>query len=62
MHKSPPERVAPTNVKSPEVHDVFGGGTVWANEAEMLSRLNIKNTNSFFEIVIFVFIQLNLVE
>ncbi len=26
LHKPPPERLAPTNVKSPEVHDVPGGG------------------------------------
>ena len=62
LHKSPPESVAPTNVKSPEVHDVPGGGYDCANEAEILSRLNTKNTTNFFEIVFFVFIQLNLVE
>jgi hypothetical protein len=62
LHKSPPDRVAPTNVKSPEEHDVPGGGYDCANEAEILSKLNIKNTNNFFEKVIFVFIQLNLVE
>jgi hypothetical protein len=62
LHKPPPERVAPTKVKSPDVHDVPGGGYDCANEAEILSKLNIKNTNNFFEKVNFVFIQLNLVE
>jgi hypothetical protein len=62
LQTSPPEREAPTNVKSPEVQDVFAGGNVCANEAEILSKLNIKKANSFFEIVIFDFIQLNLVE
>lgn len=62
MHKPPPERVAPTNVKSPEVQDVPAGGYVCANEDEILRKVNIKNTNNFFEKVIFVFIQLNLVE
>ena len=62
LHKPPPERLAPTTVKSPEVHDVPGGGYDCANEAEMLRKLNIKNTNNFFEKVNFVFIQLILVE
>jgi hypothetical protein len=62
LHKSPPDRVAPTNVKSPEVQDVFAGGNVCANVADILSKLNIKKANNFFEIVIFDFIQLNLVE
>ena len=63
LHKSPPDKVAPTNVKSPEVHEVSAGGYVWAKRFETFSKLNnIKNGNIFFEKVIFVFIQLNLVE
>lgn len=62
LQTSPPERDAPTNVKSPDVQEVFAGGNVCAMDADILSRLNIKKANNFFEIVIFDFIQLNLVE
>ena len=62
LHTSPPDNVAPTSVKSPEVHDVFAGGNVCASETDMLNKQNIRKANIFFEIVIFDFIQLILVE
>ena len=62
LHKSPPVNLAATTSKSFEVHEVFAGGTDCANVIEILSMLNTKNAKSFFEIVIFDFIQLNLVE
>jgi hypothetical protein len=62
LQRSPPDKVAPTSVKSPEVHDVSAGGNVCEKAVDMLKKLNIRKANTFFEIVIFDFIQLNLVE
>jgi hypothetical protein len=62
LQTSPPDKVAPTSVKSPEVQDVVAGGNVCEKVADMLIKLNIRKANTFLEIVIFDFIQLNLVE
>jgi hypothetical protein len=62
LHRSPPVNLAATTSKSFEVHEVLAGGTDCANVIAVLSKLKTKNANSFFEIVIFDFIQLILVE
>jgi hypothetical protein len=61
LHKSPPVNFAAITSRSFEVHEVLAGGKACPYVMLILSKLNIKKTYNFFEIVDFDFIQLGLV-
>jgi hypothetical protein len=58
LQKSPPLNSAATTSKSLEVQEVLAGGKVCAKDIDVLRKQNIKNANSFLEIVDFDFIQI----